>query len=41
LLIGFSATAQKMNRVEVVQAALANNDQIKAAEFQTEQAKST
>ena len=39
LLIGFSATAQKMNRVEVVQAALANNDQIKAAAFQTEQAK--
>lgn len=39
LLIGVSATAQKMKREEVVQAALANNDRIKAAEFQTEQAK--
>jgi len=38
-LISFSANAQKMNREEVVQAVLKNNDRIKAVEFQTEQAR--
>ncbi len=38
-LISFSAHAQKMSREEAVQAALKNNDRIKAAEFQTEQAR--
>lgn len=38
-LMSISATAQKMSREEAVQAALKNNDRIKAAEFQTEQAR--
>lgn len=38
-LIGTTAHAQKMSREEVVQTALKNNDRIKAAEFQTEQAR--
>jgi cobalt-zinc-cadmium resistance protein CzcA len=38
-LMGVSATAQEMSREEAVQTALKNNDRIKAAEFQTEQAR--
>jgi len=38
-LMSISATAQEMSREEAVQTALKNNDRIKAAEFQTEQAR--
>ncbi len=38
-LISLSATAQKMSREEVVQAALKNNDRIKVSELQTAQAR--
>lgn len=38
-LINISVQAQIMNREEVVQAVLKNNDRIKAAEFHTEQAR--
>lgn len=38
-LMSISATAQEMSREEAVQTALKNNDGIKAAEFQTEQAR--
>lgn len=38
-LMSISATAQEMSREEAVQTALKNNDRVKAAEFQTEQAR--
>ncbi|HCZ34306.1 MAG TPA: hypothetical protein DHV26_00095 [Cytophagales bacterium] len=38
-LMSISATAQEMSREEAVQTALKNNDRVKSAEFQTEQAR--